>query len=51
MCAGISTSISDMELREVTELLNKIKHDSSFSKQRKVEGSIERIRELEIEKE
>ena len=35
----------------VTELLNKVKHDSSFSKQQKVEDSIERIRELEIEKE
>ncbi|HEY9386630.1 MAG TPA: hypothetical protein VIP70_06295 [Nitrososphaeraceae archaeon] len=35
---------------EVTEFLNKVKHDSSFSKQRKVEGSIERLKELEIEK-
>jgi hypothetical protein len=35
---------------EVTNFLNKVQHDSSFSKQRKVEGSIERIKELEIEK-
>lgn len=35
---------------EVTEFLDKVKHDSSFSKQRKIEGSIERIKELEIEK-
>jgi hypothetical protein len=34
---------------EVTEFLNKIKLDSSFSKQRKVQGSMERIKELEIE--
>jgi hypothetical protein len=35
---------------EVTEFLNKVEHDSSFSKQRKITGSIERIKELEIEK-
>jgi hypothetical protein len=52
MYAGIS--ISDIRhgvtREEVTEFLNKVEHDSSFSKQRKVEGSIERIKELEIEK-
>jgi hypothetical protein len=35
---------------EVTEFLNKVEHDSSFFKQRKKTGSIERIKELEIEK-
>jgi hypothetical protein len=35
---------------EVTEFLAKVKHDSSFSKQRKIVGSIKRIKELEVEK-
>ena len=35
---------------EVTEFLNKVEYDSSFSKQRKIAGSIERIKELAIEK-
>jgi hypothetical protein len=35
---------------EVTRFLDKIQYDSSFSKQRKIEGSIERIKELETEK-
>jgi hypothetical protein len=35
---------------EVAKFLNKVGHDSSFSKQRKIAGSIERIKELEIEK-
>ena len=34
---------------EVAKFLNKVEHDSSFSKQRKIVGSIERIKELEIE--
>jgi hypothetical protein len=35
---------------EVTRFLDRIRYDSSFSKQRKVEGSVERIKELEAEK-
>jgi hypothetical protein len=35
---------------EVTEFLNKIENDSSFSDIRRIAGSIERIKDLEIEK-
>jgi hypothetical protein len=35
---------------EVAEFLDKVQYDSSFSKQRKIVGSIERIKELETEK-
>ena len=35
---------------EVSEFLDKIQHDSSFSDIRKSEGSRERIKELQIEK-
>ena len=34
---------------EVAEFLNKIKNDSSFSDIRRIAGSIERIKDLEIE--
>jgi hypothetical protein len=35
---------------EVAEFLNKIENDSSFSDIRRIAGSIERIKDLEIEK-
>ena len=35
---------------EVAEFLNKIENDSSFSNIRRIAGSIERIKDLEIEK-
>jgi hypothetical protein len=35
---------------EVTKFLNKIENDSSFSDIRRIAGSIERIKDLEIEK-
>jgi hypothetical protein len=35
---------------EVTRFLDKVQYDPSFSKQRMIVGSIERIKELEIEK-
>lgn len=35
---------------EVSEFLDKIQHDSSFSDIRRVAGSIERIKELKMEK-
>ena len=35
---------------EVAEFLNKIENDSSFSDIRRIAGSMERIKELEIEK-
>jgi hypothetical protein len=35
---------------EATRFLDKSQYDSSFSKQRKIVGSIERIKELETEK-
>jgi hypothetical protein len=35
---------------EVAEFLDKVKYDTSFSKQRKIAGSLERIKELEMGK-
>jgi hypothetical protein len=35
---------------EVTEFLEKVQNDSSFSDQRKIEGSNERIKELQQQK-
>jgi hypothetical protein len=35
---------------EVTRFLDKVQYDPSFSKKRMIVGSIERIKELEIEK-
>jgi cell division septum initiation protein DivIVA len=36
---------------EVAEFLEKVQNDSSFSNQRKIEGSNERIKELQQQKE
>jgi hypothetical protein len=42
--------LKDVTREEVTEFLNKVLNDPSFSDVQAVAGSIERIKELEIEK-